>query len=298
MKQIIKSIYPKAGTHFHYLRTFVKHGTINPSKIKLSNGNVIFADWHEPRGRQLILNNSTGQPHIKDFWKRSIEILKPEVAIDIGANYGEIIYSVDYPSTTKYVLGIEANPNLSKFLHQSLIVHKDQSKMEVLNVLAGDSDNDGIEFYVDKTSSGRSTALKHSFVKDSITVKVKSIRVDDHVLTKINPQSIVFKIDVEGFEPFVLKGMNKLFDLRIPIIGCIEFTLTTLTRNDINVDEYLNFLKEKFVVAILNRDNSVHRLINVTKNEIISYVNNAHTETDLLLFDSDDTYNNYIHSKK
>lgn len=298
MKQLIKSIYPKAGVHLHYIRTFVKHGTTNPSKIKLPNGNIFFADWHEPRGRQLILNNSTGQPHIKDFWKRSIDALQAHVAIDIGANYGEVIFCMDYPIGTKYILGIEANPSLSNFLQQSLAAHHDKAKMEVLNVLAGDSNNEGIDFYVDKTSSGRSTALKHSFVKDSHTVKVKSIRVDDHVLAVINPQSLVFKIDVEGFEPFVLRGMEKLFDLQIPLIGCIEFTMTALIRNDIHVDDYLNFLKEKFVVAILNRDNTTHRLIDVTKDEIINYVNNTHTETDLLLFDSDDTYNKYINLKK
>ena len=101
IKKIIKAVYPNAGYHFSLIQCFVKHKSFKPEKIKLKNDLVLFADWHEPRGKTLILGDAKGQPNIKAFWNTTIQGFKPEVVLDIGLNYVEVLFNTTYPMETQ-----------------------------------------------------------------------------------------------------------------------------------------------------------------------------------------------------
>jgi len=63
-------------------------------------------------------------------------------------------------------------------------------------------------------------------------IKVKTIRIDDYILT-YKPPSII-KMDVEGAEPFILKGATNLLRELNPII-IMEFFSDALRRDAVSV---------------------------------------------------------------
>lgn len=294
IKDFVLHHFPLAAKKFVELKHVLRNRSLNPQKIDLNNGLKLFADWNEPRGRALILSKANGQPHIKRFWKKSIQLYKPDLALDIGANYGEIIFGITYPIETKLIIGVEANPSLIKFLNKSLTSHPDRQRMEIINKLAGESEDMIMEFYIDKKSSGRSTALKNNFVLESSTVHVFSMRLDSFVQSKLSPTTIVYKIDVEGFESFVLRGMEKLFVSEIDLIGCIEFNLEALAKNEINADEYLYKISQENIICILHNDGKLSRLTHPSIATIRQHLVSEKVETDLVLFSKEALYDKYI----
>ena len=86
--------------------------------------------------------------------------------MDIGLNYGEVLFNTTYPSETQLAIGVEANPMLHAFLNKTHQAHPDKARIKVLNNLASHEQDNHLDFYINKKSSGRSTALKTNFVKD------------------------------------------------------------------------------------------------------------------------------------
>lgn len=276
----------------------IKYKTLKPEKIIINDGLFLFADWEEPRGRAIIMCKSQGQPNIKVFWNQTILHLRPDVVIDVGANYGEVIFNTRYPLETKYIIGIEANPNLHKYLQKSQSFHPDKDRIIILNKLAADTSDNSMDFYIDKKSSGRSSALKNNFVKSIILVKADSIRIDNFILSITEPKMILFKIDVEGYESFVLKGMKHLFTENIELIGCIEFNLLSLKNNKINPEEYITYLNSHFIVCIFYKNGKIERLKPLSVGLIEEKVDNKYKEIDLLLFSTEILYNKYMNIYK
>ncbi|MFZ1790750.1 MAG: FkbM family methyltransferase [Saprospiraceae bacterium] len=270
-----------------------KNNWKKPEVIHLDNGLRLFADWNEPRGRSLIIGGAKGQPSIKQFWKKAGELILPDVFLDVGANYGEVMFSTNYHQNTKLIIGVEANSSLIKFLNKTLDANPYKEKVILLNKLASDSTGQIERFFIDKKSSGRSTALENNFVKDVIEVNVESIRLDDFILAHLSSiQSMVFKIDVEGFEPYVLRGLEKLIQKRIKMIGCIEINLVSLKNNNCELGFYFKFLNDHFNVGIFHNDGRLELLAYINEDVLRKKVKNKHVETDLILYTSDIDINN------
>lgn len=288
IKKIILKYFPSIVKYFIEWRFRIKNNWKKPELINLGNGLSLYADWNEPRGRSLIMGGAKGQPNIKQFWKNAGELIKPNVFLDVGANYGEILFSLNYHQQTDLIIGVEANPLLFKFLNKTWDAYPDKSKVVLLNKLASDSSGQVVKFFIDKKSSGRSTALKNNFVKDVHEVEVESIRLDDFILNSVpNIESLIFKIDVEGFEPFVLTGLEKLISKGITMIGCVEINLTSLKRNNIDIGLYFKFINNYFNVGVLHKDGNIELIKLINEEELRKKVSNIHAETDLLLYTSD-----------
>ncbi len=261
-----------------------------PNRIKLNySSNILFADPFEKRGMALLRNKGNGQPFIKKYWRTALHLFNPEVVLDVGANYGEVFLDAKYPESIKQIIAVEANPFLHNYLCKSKEQHPQKEKITILNGLAGENAIEKVSFYIDKASSGRSTALKNNFVQKSHKVTVSSYRMDELIL-KQNPalKALVFKVDVEGFEPFVLKGMTGLFNDQIDIIGCIEFNMTSLQKNDIDVQDYLNLLNARFNPLILKKDGTLAQVDRLSTEVLTQHLDNNHIEGDILLFTNKD----------
>lgn len=53
---------------------------------------------------------------LTNFWINAINEYSPDLLIDVGVNYGECIFSTNYPKHTQ-IYGIEANRDLLKYFH-------------------------------------------------------------------------------------------------------------------------------------------------------------------------------------
>jgi FkbM family methyltransferase len=139
---------------------------------------------------------------------------------DIGFNVGEFTQTCFNKYKDCTVIAVEANPNLANsasshfFTNYNFTLH---------NNLVSDKEGEEIDFYVSPNSTGVSTAstefMKNSrFTKGSknlpensiqwnTAIKVQSISVDSMIERYGMPDLI--KIDVEGYELNVLKGLTQ-----------------------------------------------------------------------------------------
>jgi len=134
---------------------------------------------------------------------------------DIGYNMGEFTQTCFQKYPNCKVVAVEANP--------SLCSPQDNQRLTLLNCLVSNQNDVELDFYVSPYASGVSTAsiefmensrftkgsknLPTNSIKWNNPIKVKTISLDKMVEVYGVPDLI--KIDVEGYEYNVLKGLNK-----------------------------------------------------------------------------------------
>ena len=139
-----------------------------------------------------------------------------KLIFDVGFNHGEFTDACFKKFPNTQVVAIEANPNLCT---------KDSNdNFALINRLVSDKDDEEIDFFIEHNADGISTAspefMSNSrFTKGSkyITttnnhnwsnaVKIPSITLDNLIEYYGTPDLI--KVDVEGYEYTVLKGLTK-----------------------------------------------------------------------------------------
>lgn len=290
MKNLIKKQFPFLIKWYYLFQVMVQEKRIVPNRITLiHSNNFLYANPAETRGFALLRNKGAGQPYIKNFWRTAIRLFEPDIALDVGANYGEIFLDSHYAKSIQKIIGVEANPFLYDYLLKSKNEHPEKEKLVIVNGLASEENIQDVTFFIDKASSGRSTALPHNFVKESQEVTVSAHRLDDLIAQQgVDFKNIVFKIDVEGFEPFVLRGMTALFNSNVNLVGCIEFNLTSLERNKIDVKHYLEELNSRFKTILLRKKGELVSMDSLTVAGLRKHFDNKYTEGDILLFTNSD----------
>lgn len=236
-------------------RILLHFGTLNPERIPLAGSDrELFVDPHDPRARKMIIYKSLRQhvPRNQLFWQKACAELEPAVAIDVGANYGECLFGVEYHSSTR-VIGVEANSSLMPCLKRSLGIHPDADQIELHNFLAASETSDDVPFWVMKGWSGGSTAVANLTAngQDDFEKQTVAARSIDDILGPLTLDSsapVVFKIDVEGFEPDVLSGMSGLIASQRPLIGILEFDENYLAAAGTDVSRFWESMQQAFDV--------------------------------------------------
>ncbi len=185
-------------------RVFLKYGTFKPTRVEMPNAaGPIFIDPADRRAKKKILFDSVRNRYSinRRFWVDFVSALEPDLALDIGVNYGECIFSPVYPDKVS-AIGFEANPALFRHLNKSL-------------------------------AGARRIQVETQSVDAVLREKGKS------------PETLVFKIDVEGFEPQVLLGMTETLDHARLFAGFIEVDTRFL--------EKTGWPPERYDREILNR---------------------------------------------
>ncbi len=143
-----------------------------------------------------------------EVWSQLIDRFAPRCVVDIGANYGEVGLGTRYvPDAAVYL--IEANPTIA-----SRLVKSAAGSGAVVIVAAASDEPGPVHLHVDGKSSGRSSI--ESVDKGLL---VPAVRVDSFVTTR---GRLAFKIDVEGHECAVLRGMERLLSEASEWVGLVE----------------------------------------------------------------------------
>ncbi|MCJ9429973.1 FkbM family methyltransferase [Kordiimonas marina] len=142
---------------------------------------------------------------------------KDDVFVDVGANVGlYVIHILGLMTGGKAYYALEPDPDNFSFLRRTC------GSPDQLNLIqAGASDHKG-SATLTRTNSLEGT-LEATETAGQGTVSVDILRIDDLLKDLTADQKIVLKIDVEGHEPSVIRGMSGLVGRGILPIMQIEY---------------------------------------------------------------------------
>ncbi len=269
------------------LRFFGSHDHQDGIVLPGSSG-VLYVDPKENRGKILIWAGGVTQPRLAEFWNKAVQEFKPSLVLDIGVNYGECIFSTQYPEDCA-IYGIEANRKLEPFVERSRKAHPNGERIKLVYALASDQDAARSSFYVSKYWSGASSAIlsKKAKLKGFEKQDVTSIKVDtllgQHLLEK---ERLLFKIDVEGYEPHVLRGMEQVCQRIREMLGFMEFDSHFLQKAGIPVIDYLSYLQQRFIVFVYVTDQKVIHFKRLTLESLQETFKRKAIHTDFILASS------------
>ncbi|MDC1148314.1 FkbM family methyltransferase [Pelagibacteraceae bacterium] len=215
------------------------------------NNLYFFLDILDPIDREIILKKNYETEEIK---KLLIFISKRNVLnfIDIGSNLGYYSFIIRKKFPEIKIFSFEPNQKafnkLKKTKKKNLIFKK---KFKIFNFGLSDK-NSVLKMFAQKKHGQPHTnsSIFYGEKKDkSLAISKGKFRIGDEVL-KIKNESTVLKIDVEGHELNVLKGIKKLL-LRNKCIILIEIG----KQNYRLVNNFLNFIGYKKVYKSSLRDN-------------------------------------------
>ncbi|WP_191562442.1 FkbM family methyltransferase [Metabacillus idriensis] len=282
--------YPKIWKGLIDLGILMKYKTLDinkiPNKIVLPSTTILYVNSEENRGRALLISNGVTQKRLLHFWRQAVGKYRPDTIIDIGVNYGECIFSAAYPAHTK-IYGIEANQNLLTYINRSRDAHPNKSQITIVHAFASDKDGEDKVFFVDNHWSGTSSASympTHQMVEK---VSVKSITVDSLFNKDMADETILFKVDVEGYEAFVLKGMTSLFEKSASVIGFIEFNSEYFDKTGFDADEFFSFLTKYFTIFIYKENDVLIKAEQLKMEDLHEMFGSDYIHTDFILATDD-----------
>ncbi|MFS0821533.1 FkbM family methyltransferase [Bacillus sp. 1P02SD] len=266
---------------------FLKYKTLKlnkiPSMITLPSRNVIYVNNAENRGRALLISDGITQKRVTEFWGNAVESYKPTLVLDIGVNYGECIFSTKYERDTT-IVGIEANKYLIDYIERSRQLHVNGKQIKIIHAFAGEHVKEDQDFFIDTHWSGTSSGVQISEKNSIEKTEVPAITVDSlFEKVALGNQRLLFKIDVEGYEFMVMKGMRKLLSNCRDVLGIVEFDSHYLEKAGVNLESYMNFLGRYFEIQFYDMDNQLLELSAVSFSELQKQYGTEHVHTDLIL---------------
>jgi len=220
-----------------------QYGTLKPERVRLPRSrHAVYIDTGDRRAmKRILLDAVRGRyPINRRFWVDFVQTVGPDLALDVGANYGECVFATEYSEPTR-VYAFEANPALQPYLRRSREEHPSADRIELVNALVDERPRGEVPFFVNTQWSGGSTAVQE--VAEGIAgrreVQVETVSIDsvlDEIIGQID--TLVFKMDIEGYEPFALRGMERLLDSVETAVGFVEVDLRFLEKSGWTPEAY------------------------------------------------------------
>ena len=181
-----------------------------------------------------LSSGGTFEPGTEKYFR---SILKEGMQVlDIGANLG--IYTLHALAAGCHVYSYEPTPRIYKILLDNIGINgfEPTGRAHVYNLAVSDIEGE-VEFAIFDINEHQNNSIFKKNMNDK-TIKVKTVSLDKHLnsVTRID----VVKIDVEGAEPLVLKGMRKIIANNPDIKIIMEFAPSNLKRGGV---EPANFIK-------------------------------------------------------
>jgi FkbM family methyltransferase len=187
----------------------------------------------------FLLIRQTGEPATYELLAKLIR--KSHIYADIGGNIGlyTIIPAVLNPNCKIFYFEVDAV--IRTILEKNIALNGlDTKQIAIVNAAVGDSD-EGIEY----TPHPYSFALNlGGFAAKDLDIKLKAstVRLDDYFAGhKLAPD--LLKIDVDGEEMSVLRGMTKILETKPTLL--LELHPTILPSFGSSCSEVFSFLKER-----------------------------------------------------
>ena len=199
-------------------------------------GVLMHADPTDSRGVLLAVYHGNLDRNAVAAWRRLVGEVRPTVALDVGANYGEVAFSTRYGEGLRELHLVEPNPAV--LLRLRATIEKAQPEYPRIVLHAGAASGVSGSALLNFHEHYGTASLR---VRSDRSVLVDCFRLDERVRLG-GADSLLFKLDVEGHERAVLEGMEGLLHRRTAAGIC------EVMHAD---DDLLDFLCKRFAVAVL-----------------------------------------------
>ena len=189
--QVVKE--SKKSGRFFWAQVLAKTGLCNFFIIKMNGYKLHFA----PSSLSITLfSNPEDRDQDEEFLKRLLR--EGDVYVDVGANIGTLSFcAAQLVGDTGKVIAIEAHPKTFSYLSKNVALN-DFTNISLLNYAVGNKD--GMLTFSDINSDDQNKVV--TGLVRGIAVPVKKL----DVLLQHQSNITLLKIDVEGFEKFVIEG--------------------------------------------------------------------------------------------
>lgn len=270
-------------------RLRARYGVSRPGRVRLAHSDHwIHLDPGDERAWALIAGRAVRGicPRNQRFWREACASLQPGLALDIGANFGECVISGVYAPGTA-VIAYEPNEAIVPYLERSRAEHPQGAQIRIVSALVGEAAGQ-TAFYVDLESSGASSAAPPPEGADTGRYQrrvARTVSIDESVREAVGgpAASVVFKIDVEGYEMRVLAGARRTLDAAEHALGLMEFDSRYIARAGHDPEAALRELQGRFEVYAFRRDDALVPAQRVALAELRKRPGKDHVHTDLLL---------------
>ena len=193
----------------------------NRALVRLASGEYICVDTDSLDAIDYLLGwdmEANALPVFRSFLKMD------SVVLDVGANFG--LYTATSASLMKdygRLYSFEANPHtfdlLRRTLYANRLVH--HPNVTAVNALVGESAGRGTLHYLPEFLGGATMTDIGQWGDAKRSIELDMITIDDYLPPGLAVDLV--KIDVEGHEPFVIRGMQKTIRRSPNIRIFIEF---------------------------------------------------------------------------
>jgi FkbM family methyltransferase len=262
--------------HRYQLKTFIASGPIGTAYVKywrdgkdfdadhlittLDNGMKIIVNKHD--NAVCLSIRTTG--HWDHAEKKVIDkLIKPGFnVVEVGANFGALtLQMAGLVGEHGNIYAFEANPNVSKYLKQSVSMNHLDDRIHVFEMAASNKDYAGFMVYGEANIGGgfilpdSHTAQEQCKHMHCVPIKVKTL---DEVMAQKKVD--VLKIDAEGAEYWILEGATKLL-ANHNIMLILEWSNDMSIRNHIDPKAFIDLLqKNNFFVAVITNDGKLQEI--------------------------------------
>lgn len=206
-----------------------------------------------------ILEHGTYEPHVVAFYRRC---LRPGMRVlDVGANVGfHALHAASLAGPSGRVVAIEPDPVNASLLRLSVSLARGGAPVEVVEAALSDRDgevtlsdlgnaaNSGARF----THPDRRALERQVHGPSPRFETVRAIRWDDH----FGGFAVdLVKLDVEGAEPRVLRGMERSIERHRPVIVSELAPSNLASLGGVEPGDYLAWFRERgYALSILRED--------------------------------------------
>lgn len=208
------------------IRKLVREGLVGLSKLGVRRASL---DYHGLKIKIPLIHGMGRFHFVPDFttWQKNnlqvISRLYPaKTVIDIGANVGQFLLNLKSVNKDLKYVGFEPNPPCVFYLYELIRLNRFPNT-HVFPVAV--SQTDGISYlHSNAWDSGTSTMIEgFSPSKAEYSTSIYAV-AGDKFLSNLTDDISFVKIDVEGFEYEVLKGIKETLKNRRPIVFCEVLT--------------------------------------------------------------------------
>ena len=238
-----------------FLRNQRYHKIKKPILKEINIGEHNFKILLNPRNdliEELIYNNNKLEPQVSDLIKKYSN--KNNFFIDVGSNVG--YHSLYASSFFKKVIAFEPVPEVFRQFKESIILNG-FNNVFAYNLAC--SSKNGKSYIRFKNGAHGGAALRKYKTSDCISINTVSL---DNFLKKGDCKLSLIKIDVEGHEFHVIKGMKKTIKKHKPTI-IMEFIPAILNETKPNQDiSLLNYLSKDYKFIDIEKKRPIKDLKN------------------------------------